>query len=184
MKNKELVKVVMGVLLLIVVVSSATYAAFVWASDPDSGYISGTSDCFVLDYTKGTDILSGDLELGSTYTDGIFVTVKAKLSSTCNVENAIGTLYLNTDNITSDYLITNKLIRYQVLEDGQPVDGGSGKIESKGRTSIYNNINITGTEKTYTVYIWTSIEDVNDTNINDVMASSYSGTVGMTAESR
>jgi len=182
MKKKELIKVIMGVLLLIVVVSGTTYAAFVWSSENID--ISGTSDCFVIDYTKGTDILNGELELGSTYTDGIFTTVKAKLSDTCNIDNAVGTLYLNTDDITSDYLITNKIIRYQVLENGEPVDGANGNIEKKGQTEIYENIDITGTEKTFTVYIWMSIEDANDSNLSNIMASSYSGTIGLKAESR
>ena len=167
MKNKELIKVVLGILLLIVVVSGTTYAAFVWRSENID--ISGTSDCFVIDYTKGTDILNGELELGSAYTDGLSSTVKAKLSDTCNIENAVGTLYLNTEDITSDYLITNKIIRYQVLENGNPVEGGSGKIEKKGKTAIYENIDITSTEKTFTVYIWISLEDANDNNLSDII---------------
>jgi len=184
MKNKELIKVIMGVLLLIVVVAGTTYAAFVWSSDPNNGYISGTSDCFVIDYTKGTDILNGELELGSAYTDGLYSTVKAKLSDTCNIENAVGTLYLNTDDITSDYLITNKIIRYQVLEDGEVIDGASGRIEQKGRTAVYSNIDITDTEKSFTVYIWISIEDANDNNLSDIMSSTFSCSIQMVAESR
>ena len=184
MKKKEIIKIFTGVLLLIVVVAGTTYAAFVWASDPNNGFISGTSDCFVLDYTKGTDILSGELELGSTYIDGLSATVKAKLSDTCNIETATGTLYLNTDDVTSDYLITNKIIRYQVLEDGQEVDGASGTINSKGQTAIYNNIDITDVEKSFTVYIWISIEDATDSNLNDIMSSTFSASIGMKAESR
>lgn len=182
MKNKKLFKIIMGVLLLIVVVSGTTYAAFVWSSENIN--ISGTSDCFVIDYTKGTDILDGDLQLGTIYTDGLSTAVKAKLSDTCNIENAVGTLYINIDAITSDFLITNKIIRYQVLEDGVEVANGSGTISNKGITNIYENIEITKTEKTYTVYIWMSINDANDNNLSNIMSSSFSSAIGMRAESR
>lgn len=182
MKNKELLKAVIGVLLLIVIVSSVTYAAFVWASDPESGIIEGTSECFVLDYTKGTDILNGNLDFGSTYTDGLSTTVKAKLNSECNIENAVGTLYINIDDTTSDYLIDNNIIRYQVLEDNVEVENGT--ISSKGQIPLYSNIEVTEVEKTYTVYIWINITDTNDSNISNIMSSTFSSAIGMKAESR
>lgn len=181
-KNGKLVTLVMVVLFLILIVSSLTYAAYVWASDPNSGYISATSECFIIDYTKGTDILDGVLELGNSYTNGLSATVKAKLSDRCNIESGIATLYLNTEDTTSDYLITNKLMRYQVLENGTEV--ANGIINSKGQTPIYGNIKMTNAEKTFTVYIWVSLADVNYTNISNIMSSSYSGSVGMRAESR
>ena len=182
MKNKGIVKAVMGVLLLIITVSGITYAAFAWASDPNNGFIDGTTECFVLDYTKGTDIMGANLDLGTTYTDGLSTTVKAKLSDDCNVKTAVGTLYLNIDDITSDYLINNKIIRYQVLED--EVEVSSGKVEEKGITNIYEDIEVTSIEKTFTVYIWMSMEDANDNNVSDIMSSSFSGAIGMKAESR
>ena len=183
-EKKKLLLTVLGVTLFIVTIAGITYAAFVWASDPDSGFISGKGDCFVLDYTKGIDILSGSLDFGSTYTEGLSTTVKVKLSDSCNIEEGIGTLYLNTNDNTSDYLITNKLIRYQVLENGTEVTGGSGQIQTKGNTPILSNINITGTEKEYTVYIWINIADVNDNNMSDIISSVYDGSIKFSAESR
>ena len=128
--KKKLIGAIIGVIIFIITIASITYAAFVWASDPETGFISGRGDCFVIDYTKGEDILNGSLNFGSTYTDGLSTKVKLKLSDACNIEEGIGTLYLNTKDATSDYLINNKLIRYQVLEDGTPVS--SGQIQSKG----------------------------------------------------
>jgi len=71
-----------------------------------------------------------------------------------------------------------------VLVDGQVVDGASGTIDSKGQTEIYSNIELTNTEKTFTVYIWISIEDATDSNLNDIMSSTFSASIGMKAESR
>lgn len=182
MKEKtKILGTVLGILVLIIVVSGITYAAFSWASDPGRGIISGNTECFDITYTKGTDILDGSLDFGSTYTEGLSATVKAKLSDACTI-NGTGTLYLDTKDETSDYLITNKLVRYQVLQDGTEV--ASDTIKSKGKNVIYDNFDITSTEKEFTVYIWINIADVNDTNISSISSSTYSGTIGMSAEGR
>ena len=182
MKEKtRVVGAVLGVLALIIVVSGITYAAFSWASDPDRGIISGNTQCFDITYTKGTDITNGSLDFGSTYTDGLSSTVKVKLDDACTI-NGIGTLYLDTKEETSDYLITNKLVRYQVLDGTTEV--ANGIIESKGKNTIYDNFDVTNTEKEFTVYIWISIEDVTDDNISSISSSTYSGTISMSAEGR
>ena len=156
-------------------------AAFSWVSDPNRGIISGNTQCFDISYTKGTDILDGSLDFGSSYTDGLSATVKTKITDTCSM-NGIGTLYLDIKDETSDYLITNSLIRYQVLEDTNEVNDGI--ITSKGKNTIYDNFDVTNTEKEFTVYIWISIEDVNDDNINNISTSTFSGGISMSVEGR
>lgn len=54
------------------------------------------------------------LNIGKTYTDGLSTNVKIKVDNTCNVTGK-GILYLNTTEETSDYLINNNLLNYQVL---------------------------------------------------------------------
>lgn len=182
MKEKtKIVRAVFGVLLLVIVVTGITYAAFSWASDPTKGYISGNTECFDISYTKGTDILDGSLDFGSSYTDGLSATVKAKITDTCSM-NGIGTLYLDIKDETSDYLITNSLVRYQVLEDTREVRDGI--ITSKGKNTIYDNFDVTNTEKEFTVYIWISIEDASDDNISNISTSTFSGGISMSAEGR
>ena len=180
-RNKKIILLVFGILILIILVSGITYAAFSWASDPDRGVISGNTQCFDISYTKGTDITNGSLDFASTYTDGLSASVKVKLADTCSI-NGIGTLYLDTKEETSDYLITNSLVRYQVLEDTSEV--ANGIITSKGKNVIYDNFDVTNTEKEFTVYIWISIEDVTDDNISSISSSTYSGTISMSAEGR
>ena len=181
-EKKKLLLTVLGVVIFIVTIAGITYAAFGWVTDPNTGYIGGTSDCFNISYVKGDDILDGSLSFGTSYTDGLSVTVSAGLDTNCNIEQGIGTLYLNTDDITSDELLG--ILRYQVLDNGTPVDGASGIVTSKGNTPVYSNFNITTEVHQYTVYIWVDINDINDSNMSDIMTSSYSGSVSMTAESR
>ena len=181
MKDKaKTIGMIIGVILFIILISSITYAAYSWISDPEQGYIKATSECFIIDYTKGTDILNGSLDFSSDYTGGLSVTVKAKINDNCDYDYGVGTLYLDTKDEASDYLIDNGLIRYQVVEDGS--DSNSGTISSKGKTPIQENIEITKTEKVFTVYIWLSIGDVTDSNITDISTSLYSGAVSMSVE--
>jgi len=179
-KDYKVVKAVLGVLLLIAVVSGMTFAWVTWTSGNVTIY--GQSDCFVVDYTKGKDILNGSLNFGGNYSEGLSITVKAKISDSCDIVNGKGTLYLDTKDVTSDYLINNRLVRYQVLEDNTEVK--SGTISSKGKTNIYDDFDVTNIEKSFTVYIWVSIDDVTSNNMGDIMASVYSGGVQMSVESR
>lgn len=183
MNNKiKNVSVILGVVLFIILVASITYAVFGWASDPDNGYIEGKSECFNISYTKGDDILDGSLTTGNSYVNGLSVTVSAGLDTNCNIEKGLGTLYLDTKEETSDALLG--LIRYQVLENGTPVDGGSGTVTTKGKIEVYSDFEITTEEKEYTVYIWLKDSDITDENREAVGTSIYSGGVSMTAESR
>ena len=181
MKNKELLKAIVIVLIIIVIVSGTTYAAYSWVSDPDKGYITGTSDCFVLDYTKGEDILDGSLDFSSTYTGGLHATVKVKISDSCNI-NGIGTLYINIKDDTSDSLLSSNLLRYQVLEGTTEVKDGI--ISAKGKNEIYDNIEITKDEKEYTVYLWVNIEDVTNDNLAILSSSYLNSSIGLDAEGR
>lgn len=182
MSNKRKnIRIILGVLSIIVSVFSITYAAFRWVSDPNRGYISGSSECFNILYTKGTDILSGNIELGQTYRDGINVTVKASIDEECDIDG-IGTLYIDTKTDTSDVMLN--LIRYQVLENGTPVEGASGIINAKGKQAIYTGFEVTEVEKSYTVYVWVNTSDVTDNNVTEVLEGTYIGAVSMSVEGR
>lgn len=184
MRDKaKTIGMIIGVILFIILISSITYAAYSWISDPEQGYIKATSECFIIDYTKGTDILNGSLDFSSDYTGGLSVTVKAKINDNCDYDYGVGTLYLDTKDDTSDYLINNGLIRYQVEENGI-LSPARGTITTKGKIPIYDGIYISKTESEFTVYIWLSIEDVTDSNITDISTSLYSGGVSMSVEAK
>ena len=54
---------------------------------------------------------SETLSLGSSYKDGLSTTIKIELKPNCAI-GGTGTLYLNTESDTSDYLIDNELLNY------------------------------------------------------------------------
>ena len=181
MKKKILYSVLI-VLLIIIVSVGITYA---WLSWSGSVNISGTSECFDVNYVKGQDIGSEEspakLSLASSYTEGLSTVVKVNLNDTCTILNGTGTLYLNTDSITSNILLTSNVLKYQVLDGTTEIT--SGIITSTGTLAIYDNIPITNEEKSITVYIWIDGNLVTNDNVNDVLSSIYKGNISMSVES-
>ena len=181
MKKKILYSVLI-VLLIIIVSVGITYA---WLSWSGSVNISGTSECFDVNYVKGQDIGSEEspakLSLASSYTEGLSTVVKVNLNDTCTILNGTGTLYLNTDSITSNILLTSNVLKYQVLDGTTEIT--NGVITSTGTLAIYDNIPITNEEKSITVYIWIDGNLVTNDNVNNVLSSIYKGNISMSVES-
>ncbi len=85
--------VVIRRLLIIIVSVSITYA---WLSWPGVVNISGTSECFDVNYVKGQDIgsdnNSANFSLASTYTEGLSSVIKVNLKDTYTISNGTGNL--------------------------------------------------------------------------------------------
>ena len=174
--------VVIRRLLIIIVSVNITYAWLSWSGVVN---ISGTSECFDVNYVKGQDIGSdsnpANFVLASTYTEGLSSVIKVNLKDTCTISNGTGTLYLNTDSTTSNILLTSNVLKYQVLEGTNEV--ASGIVSSTGNLPIYNNIEINNEVKQLTVYIWIDGSLVNNDNSNDILSSVYKGNISMSIES-
>ena len=180
--NKKLLYSILIVLLIIIVSVSITYAWLSWSGVVN---ISGTSECFEVNYVKGQDIGSdsnpANFSLASTYTEGLSSVIKVNLKDTCTISNGTGTLYLNTDSTTSNILLTSNVLKYQVLEGTNEV--ANGIVSSTGNLPIYNNIEINNEVKQLTVYIWIDGSLVNNDNSNDILSSVYKGNISMSIES-
>ena len=180
--NKKLLYSLLMVLLIVIVSVSITYAWLSWSGVVN---ISGTSECFDVNYVKGQDIGSdsnpANFSLASTYTEGLSSVIKVNLKDTCTISNGTGTLYLNTDTTTSSILLTSGVLKYQVLEGATEV--ANGIVSSTGNLPIYNNIEINNEVKQLTVYIWIDGSLVNDSNSSDILSSIYKGNITMSIES-
>ena len=175
--------VVIRWLLIIIISVSITYAWLSWSGVVN---ISGTSECFDVNYVKGQDIGSdsnpANFSLASTYTEGLSSVIKVNLKDTCTITNGTGTLYLNTDtSVTSSTLLSGKLLKYQVLDGTTSV--GSGVVSSAENIEIYKDIPITTTVKTITVYIWLDGNLVTEQNQNEILSSVYKGHISMDIKS-
>ena len=181
MKKKVIYSIII-VSVIIILSVAVTYAVYTFSAVVN---ISGTSECFDVNYVKGQDIGSdsnpANFSLASTYTEGLSSVIKVNLKDTCTISNGTGTLYLNTDSTTSNILLTSNVLKYQVLEGTNEV--ASGIVSSTGNLPIYNNIEINNEVKQLTVYIWIDGSLVNNDNSNDILSSVYKGNISMSIES-
>ena len=85
--------VVIRRLLIIIVSVSITYAWLSWSGTVN---ISGTSECFDVNYVKGQDIGSdsnpANFSLASTYTEDLSSVIKVNLKDTYIISNGTGNL--------------------------------------------------------------------------------------------
>jgi len=182
MKKKVIYSIII-VSVIIILSVAVTYAVYTFSGSVN---ISGTSECFDVNYVKGQDIGSdsnpANFVLASTYTEGLSSVIKVNLKDTCTITNGTGTLYLNTDtSVTSSTLLSGKLLKYQVLDGTTPV--GSGIVSSAESIEIYKDIPITTTIKTITVYIWLDGNLVTEQNQNEILSSVYKGHISMDIKS-
>ena len=181
MERNKLWLSVLAVVAIIVVVGGATYAWYTWRSSTIT--ISGTSGCFTIDYTKGTDI-SGGIKFSEGYTGGRTTGVVMGIHTGCTVTGT-GTLYLNTDTEnTTELLLTGGALKYQVKVGNNLVAAGvinntSGTVSGNYRTiPIYSGFALSqGSTTTYDVYVWLDGELTN----NDYAGAVYSGYISATA---
>ena len=182
MKKKVIYSIII-VSVIIILSVAVTYAVYTFSGSVN---ISGTSECFDVNYVKGQDIGSdsnpANFVLASTYTEGLSSVIKVNLKDTCTITNGTGTLYLNTDtSVTSSTILSGKVLKYQVLDGTTPV--GSGIVSSAESIEIYKDIPITTTVKTITVYIWLDGILVTEQNQNEILSSVYKGHISMDIKS-
>ena len=181
MKKKVIYSIII-VSVIIILSVAVTYAVYTFSGVVN---ISGTSECFDVNYVKGQDIGSdsnpANFSLASTYTEGLSSVIKVNLKDTCTISNGTGTLYLNTDSTTSSILLTSNVLKYQVLDGTNEV--ANGIVNSTGNLPIYSNIEINNQVKQLTVYIWIDGSLVNNDNSNDILSSVYKENISMSIES-
>lgn len=160
-----------------------TYAWFTWEYNTK---ISGESNCFDVVYTKGRNI--GDSETGvsliagSSFDSGISSSVIVHLNEECSVSLGKGTLYINTEEETSDILITSGALKYQII-DGNTFSS-SGTITSKGPIVVHDDFDVTYADRTLMVIVWLDKSLINETNETAMENAIYKGYITLDVESR
>lgn len=181
--NKKLWIIILFIVIGITSIASVTYAIYTWAV-PNID-IGGNLECFEIDYVKGQDIGSENkhrvLMPSIDYSEGLFASVAVGVKPNCTI-NGIGTLYLNTDSSTSSILLTSGALKYQVIKNSL-TKVSSGTISTLGELPIYENFDVTTELTQYTVSVWLDTSMINDDNANDILSSSYVGSISMRAES-
>ena len=155
--KSRLLGTILGIVIFILIVAGFTYAALNWRSGKVNLGI--TSGCFDIYYDKGQDI-SGQLNPSSSYTDGLFATIKINIKNSCTT-NGTGTLYLETLSTTSSNLYRTGLLNYQVVKDGIATNL-KGNITKSGEIAldIGTLTKASSASTTYKIYVWVDKEVV------------------------
>ena len=179
--------IIFSILFVVTIVSGITLAIYTWQTiSEDEDVIEGESSCFNVIYVKGNNIGSDQgsetLYLGKNHGDGLSTTMNIRIDSECVGISGLGTIYLNTDEETSDYLINSGLLNYRITVNGSLAK--TGIINSKSSMPIYENFSVDYNNKNITVYVWLNGENVTNDNVEEVMNSIYKGNINVRVESR
>ena len=191
MSKKKLIGTVIGVIAFIALIAGATYAWLVFNATVTNGtYNLGTMN-FNLSYTKGTDVANVPVVSSPTTENTATLAVVAKLAS----GSAPGTLriYLNTENATSDALLTANALHYTVCKGActqtdLSQETNTGVVTAKNTATAGDTTGklliFTGplegpssTNATYNVYFWLDNVAVD----SNVLGSTYSGYISAEA---
>lgn len=179
-KNKNIVRTIVGVLILILLVVGVTYAWFTWKSSNIN--VTGTSGCFDINYDKGQDIGSTDSPYGlkstCTYSEGASASVTMNIDSACTT-TGVASINLITNNFTlynsSDAFSRGEnVLKYQVVKvngaNEEEIEGCSGYITNSSTKSLCE-VDLSYTATTYKVYLYLDCNTVTTSYIG----ASYSG---------
>lgn len=186
-KRSRIYSVVFSVLFVITIVSGVTLAIYTWQSisDEDS-IIEGDSACFDINYFNfgniGSDEEPAQLRLGNSFWDGQAATVQINIDPKCTDVTGVATLYLNTSEETSDNLINSNALYYDIVIENVSVK--SGIVNTKESIPVYENFNIGYDVLQIDVFVWINGNNVDMSNLDDVIGSTYKGNITASAESR
>lgn len=179
-KNKNIVRTIVGVLILILLVGGVTYAYFAWKSNNTN--ITGTSGCFDINYDKGQDIGSTDSPYGlkstCTYSEGASASVTMNIDSACTT-TGVASINLITNNFTlydstDAFSRGENVLKYQVVKvngaNEEEIEGCSGYITNSSTKSLCE-VDLSYTATTYKVYLYLDCNTVTTSYIG----ASYSG---------
>lgn len=179
-KNKNIVRTIVGVLILILLVVGVTYAYFAWKSNNTN--ITGTSGCFDINYDKGQDIGSTDSPYGlkstCTYSEGASASVTMNIDSSCTT-TGVASINLITNNFTlydstDAFSRGENVLKYQVVKvngaNEEEIEGCSGYITNSSTKSLCE-VDLSYTATSYKVYLYLDCNTVTTSYIG----ASYSG---------
>lgn len=172
-KKVKLVGTIVGILLFIILIAGVTYAAFVWRSENIN--ISGTSECFTINYVPGPTINNESVILFDessiisnntiTVKNGMAVTGMAiGIDSRCSVSGII-TVNLKPDNLNPAF-----------TSSGQSTGAFKYAIASYD-PSVYSTISVSAlANKTFNIIKSGSITDTSQiTLLNEELSNVSNG---------
>ena len=153
--KKENFKLSAIISLFVIISLSATYAYVEYTST--NAEATGNGGCFEVNYSA-QEINNNSLKSTSNYAEGESTDIILSKNGNCQIyTNA--SIYIYTNSTTTAPISTYEALKYKVVKvnsDGSTTDieGGTGTITTTGDTLLVENIELTTTATTYTIYLW------------------------------
>lgn len=162
-EKKILIISVLTIIILGLLVGTVAYLSNVLFNDLTVDTSTKGLDYYI-NYAKGTDIPSGTIIPSSTYEGGNNVVVT--LYKKDNTYDIYGNIYLDITTI-GDKLAKSDALKYTVVDNkSNIISTGSLKgTDSSSSLLIAENITLTTTETTYSVYLWLDENNIEDYSI-------------------
>lgn len=189
MNKQKLIGTIIGVIFFVALIAGATFAWLTFNATVTNGTYNGTTQNFVINYTKGKNIDSVPPILSSgTASTAKSLVVSAYRSST----TATGTLNIKLTTTSDSALTKSGALNYAVcsgtdsaanctnLTNGSTGVLGVGTVSAKGEKTIYTTANIPTTQTYYWIFFWLDASKVT----NDTIGSTngvYSGYIHASA---
>lgn len=163
-KNKKIL-IISGLTILVIGLLAGTiaYLSKVLFSDLTVNTTTKGLDYYI-NYSKGTDITNATINPSTTYEGGNNVTVT--LYKKDNTYDIYGNIYLDITTI-GDNLKNSEALKYTVLDSSNnTISTGTLKgTTSSSSLLLAQNITLTTTMTTYTVYLWLDENNITDYQI-------------------
>lgn len=185
MDKKKLIGTIIGVVMFAALIAGATFAWFTFGVTVTNGNYSGTTQNFIINYTKGTDVTDVPMLASGTASTAKSLTVSAYRAST----TATGTLYIKLNTSSTTSLTTSGALNYAVCSGTSTAAGcttltsGStgvltaGTISASGDKTLYSTASIPTTQTYYWIFFWLDGSKVT----NDHLGQSYTGYIHASA---
>lgn len=162
MRNEDF-KLLTLISFIVVISLSATYAYVELSASGTGG--TGEAGCFEVNYS-GQEINNSSLRSTTNYLEGAKSEIILSKNENCEIYTE-ASIYIHTNEIVDEAYrpdLSNGALKYKVMQGTSEL--ASGSITSIGDTLLKNNIPLTETGTTYTVYLWIDPE---------ISAGSYNG---------
>lgn len=174
MDNKtkmQYLKLVFLIILLITLTLGATYAFLDLKASNDAAP-TGQAGCFEVTYS-GQIINSSNLSVTNNYLEGARTEVTLTKSASCQIYT-LSNIYIYTNSTGTTAPITDGALKYKVL-NGSTLQSEGTITQTDTATPLLENIPLSTTASTYTIYIWVDSNVTNSTTSRSYDNTKYSG---------
>ena len=160
MKNKKIIYLTIGLLVIVLLISLGTFAYWNWMSSENKNVVFNTSKALkdYITYNDGESKFVGDFQVSDSYLDGVHTTISMKKDKAANV-SLMATINMDINSIGETMKVSPALKWVVTSGDstnvGSILSSGNFIGSNAGDTMVLlPNIEVLTTEQKFTIWIW------------------------------